>query len=174
MCLDWQNHTALFYSREDDTHVCTSITGPTRTIPFCATGCNSQCIWQNQKSKLYWRPLANSLVAVGDEEGRVRLIESAKDPKSVCRYISDNKRAWPKRILSWFVTGLQWCLPCFPCPYQRYHWYGVLRGWRLSSNSFRRPDSENCGYDYPNYDLSPWKPYSFIEAGSIPAWRKQP
>jgi hypothetical protein len=27
--------------------------------------------------------LANSLVAMGDEEGRVRLMESAKDPNSV-------------------------------------------------------------------------------------------
>ena len=42
----------------------TGIEGSHRVIPFCATSCNT-----------------NSLTAVGDEEGRVRLLESKKDGK---------------------------------------------------------------------------------------------
>ncbi|KAI1772946.1 WD40 repeat-like protein [Hypoxylon cercidicola] len=58
---DWRIDTAGFYSRPDDTHECISHeTGGTRCIPFCTATCNT-----------------NSLIAVGDEEGRIRLLDSA-------------------------------------------------------------------------------------------------
>jgi len=57
-----------------------SIEGNERTIPFCAKGLNSKWIsWKTYLRTLIY--LANSLVAVGDEEGRVRLLESAKGGK---------------------------------------------------------------------------------------------
>ncbi|KAE9372357.1 WD40 repeat-like protein [Stipitochalara longipes BDJ] len=84
---DWQDHTHSFYSREDDTHLCTSITGPSRTIPFCTTGCNT-----------------NSLVAVGDEEGRVRLMESAKDTKSVFKDVFHSFRVHTNAIIDMVFT----------------------------------------------------------------------
>ncbi|KFY63960.1 hypothetical protein V497_01908 [Pseudogymnoascus sp. VKM F-4516 (FW-969)] len=59
---DWQDETASFYSRSEDTHFCSSIEGPDRCIPFCVASCNT-----------------NSLMAVGDEEGRIRILESAKE-----------------------------------------------------------------------------------------------
>ncbi|KXJ93098.1 WD40-repeat-containing domain protein, partial [Microdochium bolleyi] len=59
---DWRTNTAGFYSRPDDVHSCTSQDGPGRCIPFCVAACHS-----------------NSLTAVGDEEGRVRLLESNGD-----------------------------------------------------------------------------------------------
>ncbi|OBT56087.1 hypothetical protein VE04_04161, partial [Pseudogymnoascus sp. 24MN13] len=59
---DWQDETASFYSRPADTHFCSSIEGPDRCIPFCVASCNT-----------------NSLMAVGDEEGRIRILESAKE-----------------------------------------------------------------------------------------------
>ncbi|KAG9847603.1 WD40 repeat-like protein, partial [Aureobasidium melanogenum] len=52
---DWRAQTAEFYSRPDDCH---SYRGD--ALPFCVTRCNT-----------------NSLVAIGDEEGGVRLIDSA-------------------------------------------------------------------------------------------------
>ncbi|ELR10623.1 hypothetical protein GMDG_04892 [Pseudogymnoascus destructans 20631-21] len=58
---NWQDETAPFYSRPEDTHFCSSIEGPDRCIPFCVASCNT-----------------NSLMAVGDEEGRIRILESAK------------------------------------------------------------------------------------------------
>lgn len=61
---DWQDETASFYTKPADVHMTTSIEGPHRVIPFCATSCNT-----------------NSLTAVGDEEGRVRLLESKQDGK---------------------------------------------------------------------------------------------
>ncbi|KAI1214602.1 WD40 repeat-like protein [Annulohypoxylon truncatum] len=60
---DWRVHTADFYSRPDDVHSCVSHDGPGRCIPFCAAACHR-----------------NSLTAVGDEEGRVRLLESSGGP----------------------------------------------------------------------------------------------
>ncbi|KAI0122942.1 WD40-repeat-containing domain protein [Xylariales sp. AK1849] len=60
---DWRTETAGFYSRPDDVHNCTSHDGPGRCIPFCTATCHT-----------------NGLVAVGDEEGRVRLLESAGEP----------------------------------------------------------------------------------------------
>jgi len=60
----------------------TGIEGPHRVIPFCATSCNSK------SSTIVFLLLnntncnsANSLVAIGDEEGRIRLLESDKDSK---------------------------------------------------------------------------------------------
>ncbi|KAI5205298.1 hypothetical protein AUEXF2481DRAFT_44678 [Aureobasidium subglaciale EXF-2481] len=52
---DWHAQTADFYSRPED---CYSYRGD--ALPFCVTRCNT-----------------NSLVAIGDEEGGVRLIDSA-------------------------------------------------------------------------------------------------
>ncbi|KAI1135692.1 WD40 repeat-like protein [Hypoxylon sp. FL0543] len=57
---DWRIHTADFYSRPDDVHSCISHEGPGQCTPFCAAACNR-----------------NTLVAVGDEEGRIRLLESS-------------------------------------------------------------------------------------------------
>lgn len=59
---NWENETAGFYSKPSDVHMTTGVEGPHRVIPFCAASCKK-----------------NSLVAVGDEEGRVRLLESTKD-----------------------------------------------------------------------------------------------
>jgi len=63
---DWQDHTAGFYSKPEDVHMSMSILheGTRRTIPFCARGLNAP---------------DSTLVAVGDEEGYVRILESAKD-----------------------------------------------------------------------------------------------
>ncbi|KAH8801574.1 WD40-repeat-containing domain protein [Xylogone sp. PMI_703] len=62
---DWRDNTASFYTKPTDVHLCMGIGGQERCIPFCAAGCNT-----------------NSLVAIGDEEGRVRLLDSAKGGKS--------------------------------------------------------------------------------------------
>ncbi|RFU34939.1 hypothetical protein B7463_g1426, partial [Scytalidium lignicola] len=62
---DWRDGTASFYSKPTDVHMCMGIGGQERCIPFCASGCNT-----------------NSLVAIGDEEGRVRLLDSAVGEKS--------------------------------------------------------------------------------------------
>ncbi|KAI9801569.1 MAG: hypothetical protein M1825_003248 [Sarcosagium campestre] len=61
----WQVDTADFYSRPSDTYLCTNVETSSRVPPFCSTSCNT-----------------NSLVAVGDEEGGVRLLESAKGAKT--------------------------------------------------------------------------------------------
>ncbi|KAJ9148401.1 WD repeat protein [Pleurostoma richardsiae] len=57
---DWRSETANFYSKPTDTHFCTSHEGAPRCIPFCTAACHT-----------------NSMVAVGDEEGRVRLLDSS-------------------------------------------------------------------------------------------------
>ncbi|KAH8664075.1 WD40-repeat-containing domain protein [Xylariales sp. PMI_506] len=59
---DWRVETGDFYSRPDDVHNCTSHDGPGRCIPFCTAACHT-----------------NGIVAVGDEEGRVRLLDSSGD-----------------------------------------------------------------------------------------------
>ncbi|KAG0648899.1 Cell division cycle cdt2 [Hyphodiscus hymeniophilus] len=59
---DWQDETASFYSRPEDVHMSTGLLDPHRVIPFCALP-------------------ANSLVAIADEEGRVRLLESAENER---------------------------------------------------------------------------------------------
>jgi WD40 repeat protein len=57
---DWRSETANFSSGPSDAHFCSSHEGLARCIPFCTASCNT-----------------NSLVAVGDEEGRVRLLDSS-------------------------------------------------------------------------------------------------
>ncbi|KAM7199248.1 WD40-repeat-containing domain protein [Naviculisporaceae sp. PSN 640] len=59
---DWRTETASFYSNPEDVHECSSHEGAARSIPFCTTGCNR-----------------SSLVAVGDEEGYIRLLDSSKE-----------------------------------------------------------------------------------------------
>ncbi|RDW78621.1 uncharacterized protein DSM5745_05473 [Aspergillus mulundensis] len=60
----WQDLTSTFYSRPDDSYACTSSSGDRLALPFCTAACNT-----------------NTLVAVGDEEGGIRLLDSAKDDK---------------------------------------------------------------------------------------------
>ncbi|KAK8017499.1 WD40 repeat-like protein [Apiospora rasikravindrae] len=62
---DWRMETSAFYSHPEDVHSCTSQDGVGRCIPFCTTACHT-----------------NSLVAVGDEEGQIRLLDSSGDPSS--------------------------------------------------------------------------------------------
>lgn len=57
---DWRSETANFSSGPEDLHLTTSHDGHPRCIPFCAAACNT-----------------NSLVAIGDEEGRVRLLDTS-------------------------------------------------------------------------------------------------
>ncbi|KAI3391164.1 hypothetical protein diail_7811 [Diaporthe ilicicola] len=57
---DWRSETAAFSSGPTDAHFCSSHEGLARCIPFCTASCNT-----------------NSLVAVGDEEGRVRLLDTS-------------------------------------------------------------------------------------------------
>ena len=61
---DWRSETANFSSGPRNTHFCTSHEGLPRCIPFCAASCNT-----------------NSLVAIGDEEGRVRLLDSSSNAR---------------------------------------------------------------------------------------------
>ncbi|KAI9698648.1 MAG: hypothetical protein M1836_003758 [Candelina mexicana] len=63
-CGDWQDETAKFYSKPEDTHACTNNGSSEGVLPFSVASCNT-----------------NSLVAVGDEEGNIRLLESAKGGK---------------------------------------------------------------------------------------------
>lgn len=63
---DWQIETANFYSNPRDNQTCENPGDPSKaTLPFCSRGCNT-----------------NSLVAVGDEDGGVQLLETAPDGKS--------------------------------------------------------------------------------------------
>ncbi|KUI61875.1 Cell division cycle protein cdt2 [Cytospora mali] len=61
---DWRSETANFSSGPQDTHFCTSHEGLPRCIPFCAASCNT-----------------DTLVAIGDEEGRVRLLDSSSNAR---------------------------------------------------------------------------------------------
>ncbi|WEW57435.1 hypothetical protein PRK78_002902 [Emydomyces testavorans] len=58
----WQDETAKFYSRPDDLHRCWQDDHP--TLPFCTAACHT-----------------NSLVAIGDEEGGIRILDTAKGDK---------------------------------------------------------------------------------------------
>ncbi|KAJ5670376.1 uncharacterized protein N7477_005739 [Penicillium maclennaniae] len=59
----WQDLTSNFHSRPEDRHSCTSYAADGQiALPFCNASCNT-----------------NSLVAVGDEEGGIRLLDSSKD-----------------------------------------------------------------------------------------------
>ncbi|KAI1367515.1 WD40-repeat-containing domain protein [Xylaria arbuscula] len=59
---DWRIDTASFYSQPHDAHNCTSHEGPGQCIPFCTATCHR-----------------SGMVAIGDEEGRVRLLDSASN-----------------------------------------------------------------------------------------------
>lgn len=61
---DWRSETANFSTGPTDAHYCSSHEGLARCIPFCTASCNT-----------------NSLVAVGDEEGRVRLLDSSSNAR---------------------------------------------------------------------------------------------
>ncbi|KAM3083639.1 hypothetical protein ACMFMG_002245 [Clarireedia jacksonii] len=61
---DWRDETASFYSRPEDVHHSRSLRGDRDSIPFCNAGLHT-----------------NSLVAIGDDEGRIRLVESEKQGK---------------------------------------------------------------------------------------------
>ncbi|KAF6231871.1 hypothetical protein HO173_009954 [Letharia columbiana] len=62
---EWQQETTHFSTRPEDAHVCMNVAAPSdHTIPFCTTSCNT-----------------NTLVAIGDEDGGVRLLESSKGEK---------------------------------------------------------------------------------------------
>ncbi|KAL8939536.1 MAG: hypothetical protein Q9211_002693, partial [Gyalolechia sp. 1 TL-2023] len=63
---DWQYETADFHSTPEDSHLCDNLGDPTQNaLPFCSSSCNT-----------------NSLVAIGDEEGGVRLLETSRDGKA--------------------------------------------------------------------------------------------
>ncbi|KAL8783840.1 MAG: hypothetical protein Q9213_004330 [Squamulea squamosa] len=62
---DPQYETANFYTTINDRHVCVNLGDPTaHAIPFCIASCST-----------------NSLVAVGDEEGGIRLLETVREDK---------------------------------------------------------------------------------------------
>ncbi|KAI1801394.1 WD40 repeat-like protein [Daldinia bambusicola] len=67
---NWRIDTADFYSKPDDVHSCNSHDSQGRCIPFCVAACHK-----------------NSLTAVGDEEGRIRLLESSGNPSEPFRNI---------------------------------------------------------------------------------------
>ncbi|EPS32777.1 hypothetical protein POX_d05069 [Penicillium oxalicum] len=59
----WQDLTSNFHSRPEDRHSCSSYANEGQlALPFCNASCNT-----------------NSLVAVGDEEGGIRLLDSSKE-----------------------------------------------------------------------------------------------
>ncbi|PGH12622.1 hypothetical protein AJ79_04120 [Helicocarpus griseus UAMH5409] len=62
----WRDEVSSFYSSPSDLHQCfyRDQTGERLTLPFCTASCHT-----------------NSLVAIGDEEGGVRLLDSAKGQK---------------------------------------------------------------------------------------------
>src|SRR2546423_1208823 len=60
----WQYETSAFHSGPSDVHSCASLSGPGMTLPFCTASCNT-----------------NSLTAIGDEQGGIRLLDSVSDYK---------------------------------------------------------------------------------------------
>ncbi|KAI4160531.1 MAG: hypothetical protein LQ342_005638 [Letrouitia transgressa] len=63
--MDSRYETASFYTLPEDSHVCDNLGATSeQAIPFCVTSCHT-----------------NSLVVVGDEEGGIRLLESARGGK---------------------------------------------------------------------------------------------
>ena len=82
----WQDLTSNFHSQPEDKHTTTSHASEGHlALPFCNASCNSTFSDRHP----YYFPcvldvclilnIANSLVAVGDEEGGVRLLDSSKD-----------------------------------------------------------------------------------------------
>ncbi|EHK96605.1 putative Cell division cycle protein cdt2 [Glarea lozoyensis 74030] len=59
---DWRDETANFSSNSTDVYMCGSLNGPGLCIPFCTASLNT-----------------NSLTAIGDEQGGVRLLETKQD-----------------------------------------------------------------------------------------------
>ncbi|KAI9816739.1 MAG: hypothetical protein M1826_001737 [Phylliscum demangeonii] len=60
--LAWHDATSHFYSRPSDLHKCWDPTDTELLMPFCIASCHT-----------------NSLVAIGDESGGIRLLETAED-----------------------------------------------------------------------------------------------
>ncbi|KAJ5098159.1 hypothetical protein N7532_005160 [Penicillium argentinense] len=59
----WQDVTSDFYTQAEDRHSSVSQASPgSLSLPFCSASCNT-----------------NSLVAIGDEEGGIRLLDSSKE-----------------------------------------------------------------------------------------------
>ncbi len=79
---DWRINTADFCSGPDDVHSCISHDGPGRCIPFCTATCHT-----------------NGLTAVGDEEGRIRLLDSSGDPENPFSNIHLTFQAHPNAII---------------------------------------------------------------------------
>lgn len=61
---DWQSETSGFYSKPVDTHLCNSHQSGESALPFCTATCNK-----------------STLVALGDENGRVKILESESGGK---------------------------------------------------------------------------------------------
>ena len=81
---EWQQETTKFSTRPKDAYVSMNVATPSdHTIPFCTASCNSKLrvpryvISFNADTHLS----ANTLIAIGDEDGGVRLLESGKDEK---------------------------------------------------------------------------------------------
>lgn len=79
---DWRTDTADFCSGPADVHSCVSHEGPGRCIPFCTATCHT-----------------NSITAIGDEEGRVRLLDSSGDPSHSFSDIHLTFQAHPNAII---------------------------------------------------------------------------
>ncbi|KAK2877262.1 hypothetical protein FQN49_001301 [Arthroderma sp. PD_2] len=60
---NWQNETASFYSQPEDIHPCWK--GEYPVSPYCTASCNT-----------------NSLVAIGDEAGGIRLLDTSPDDEN--------------------------------------------------------------------------------------------
>lgn len=74
----WQFETASFFSKASDTYYCENPVSGHPALPFCSASCNSKCcrFLYHGRRDTDWA-IANSLVAVGDEEGSIRLLDSA-------------------------------------------------------------------------------------------------
>lgn len=70
---DWQDQTSNFYSRPEDYH---SFRGS--ALPFCTANCNcTSTLISEVLPYVLTSRTANSLIAIGDEEGGIRLIDSS-------------------------------------------------------------------------------------------------
>lgn len=62
--------------------MCDNIDEPQElALPFCTTSCNSEFNGKPTEVSQLTKPIANSLIAIGDEEGSVRILETQKDGK---------------------------------------------------------------------------------------------
>lgn len=66
-CANWQSETANFYTTPVDCHVYNTH----RALPFCTASCNT-----------------NSLIAIGDEQGNVRMVDSAPSAEFAKTHVS--------------------------------------------------------------------------------------